>query len=94
MPARRRTGSLHRWLLDGAPVRAPRAQTRHGPDACQQHRLLVRPASDVALRVRRRHLRAALAQRCCLPDGPARVRWDWLGAASVGTQISGGCTAR
>jgi hypothetical protein len=54
----------------------------------------VRRALDVALRVRRRHLRAALAEGCCLPDGPARVRWDWLGAANVGTQITGGCTAR
>lgn len=60
MPARRRTGSLHPWLLDGAPVRAPRAQTRHGPDARREHRLLVRRALHVALRVRRRHLRAAL----------------------------------
>ena len=65
MPA---VGDLVRSIddaLDGAPANSlrPRSPTAARPDAGRQHRMLVRAASNLAVRVRRSHVRAGACRR-------------------------------
>ena len=79
---RRRAGAVHQRATDGKattalPARPPIAAR---PDAGRHRGVLVRPALDVALRVRRSHLRAGAwppGAACCTGRRGCAASRDW-----------------